>query len=50
MLGRAIATAKETMSAMTPEQSRRYGGLVQAVNAQAVSSTESGLPADAAAR
>jgi len=49
MLGRAIATAKETMSAMTPEQSRRYGGLVQAVNAQAVSSTESGLAADAAA-
>ena len=49
MLGRAIATAKETMSAMTPEQSRRYGGLVQAVNAQAVSSTESGLPAAAAA-
>ena len=49
MLGRAIASAKETMSAMTPEQSRRYGGLVHAVNAQAVSSTESGLPADAAA-
>ncbi len=49
MLGRAIATAKETMSAMTPEQSTRYGALVQAVNAQAVSSTESGLPADAAA-
>ena len=49
MLGRSIATAKETMSAMTPEQSRRFGGLVQAVNAQAVSSTESGLPAAAAA-
>jgi NAD(P)-dependent dehydrogenase (short-subunit alcohol dehydrogenase family) len=49
MLGRAIATAKETMSAMTPEQTKRYGALVQAVNAQAVSSTESGLPADAAA-
>jgi len=49
MLGRAIATTKETLSAMTPEQSRRYGGLVQAVNAQAVSSTESGLPAAAAA-
>jgi NAD(P)-dependent dehydrogenase (short-subunit alcohol dehydrogenase family) len=49
MLGRAIATAEKTMSAMTAEQSRRYGPLVHAVNAQAVSSTESGLPADAAA-
>jgi NAD(P)-dependent dehydrogenase (short-subunit alcohol dehydrogenase family) len=49
MLSRAIATAKNTMSAMTPEQNQRYSGLVQAVNAQAVSSTESGLPADAAA-
>lgn len=49
MLGRAQATAEELMSAMTPEQSRRYGGLVHAVNAQAVSSTEAGLPAKAAA-
>ena len=35
---------------MTPEQSQRYGGLVQAVNAQVASSTKSGLPADAAAK
>lgn len=50
MLGRAIATAHEMVSAMTPEQSRRYGGLVQAVNTQAMSSTKSGLPAEAAAK
>jgi NAD(P)-dependent dehydrogenase (short-subunit alcohol dehydrogenase family) len=50
MLGRAIATAHELVSAMTPEQSHRYGGLVQAVNAQAVSSTKSGLSAEAAAK
>jgi NAD(P)-dependent dehydrogenase (short-subunit alcohol dehydrogenase family) len=50
MLGRAIATAHELVSAMTPEQSQRYGGLVQAVNTQAVSSTKSGLPADTAAK
>lgn len=49
MLGRAIATAGELVSVMTPAQSRRYGALVQAVNAQAVSSTRTGLPADAAA-
>jgi NAD(P)-dependent dehydrogenase (short-subunit alcohol dehydrogenase family) len=49
MLGRAIATAGELVSAMTPEQRGRYSGLVHAVNAQASSSTESGLPADAAA-
>jgi NAD(P)-dependent dehydrogenase (short-subunit alcohol dehydrogenase family) len=50
MLGRAIATANELLSAMTPEQGQRYGGLVRAVNTQAVSSTKSGLPADAAAK
>jgi NAD(P)-dependent dehydrogenase (short-subunit alcohol dehydrogenase family) len=50
MFGRAITTARELVSAMTPEQSQRYGGLVQAVNAQAASSTKSGLPADAAAK
>jgi NAD(P)-dependent dehydrogenase (short-subunit alcohol dehydrogenase family) len=50
MLGRAIATAHELASTMTPEQSQRYGGLVQAVNTQAESSTRSGLPADAAAK
>jgi NAD(P)-dependent dehydrogenase (short-subunit alcohol dehydrogenase family) len=50
MLGRAIATAHELVSAMTPEQSQRYGGLVQAVNTQAALSTRSGLPADVAAK
>lgn len=49
MLGRAIATGGELVSAMTPEQGRRYGALVHAVNAQAVASTEAGVPADAAA-
>ena len=49
MLGRAIATAGEPVSAMTPEQGRRYGALVHAVNHQAISSTESGVPAGAAA-
>jgi NAD(P)-dependent dehydrogenase (short-subunit alcohol dehydrogenase family) len=50
MLGRAIATAHELVSTMTPEQSQRYGGLMQAVNTQAVSSTKSGMPADTAAK
>jgi NAD(P)-dependent dehydrogenase (short-subunit alcohol dehydrogenase family) len=50
MLGRAIASARELVSAMTPEQSQRYGGLVQAVNTQATTSTKSGVSADAAAR
>jgi NAD(P)-dependent dehydrogenase (short-subunit alcohol dehydrogenase family) len=49
MLGRAIATGGELTSAMTPEQRRRYGALMLAVNSQAMSSTESGVPADAAA-
>jgi short-subunit dehydrogenase len=46
---RAIATAREVASTMTPEQSDRYGGLVQAVTAQAASYLKSGLSADAAA-
>jgi NAD(P)-dependent dehydrogenase (short-subunit alcohol dehydrogenase family) len=50
MLDRAIATADELLSAMTPEQGRRYRRLVHAVNAQAVASTRKGLPAEAAAR
>ncbi|WP_179474790.1 SDR family NAD(P)-dependent oxidoreductase [Mycolicibacterium vinylchloridicum] len=49
MLGRAIATAGELVSAMTPEQRQRYGALVHAVNEQAISSTKSGVPAQAAA-
>jgi NAD(P)-dependent dehydrogenase (short-subunit alcohol dehydrogenase family) len=50
LAGRAIATAHELVSTMTPEQCQRYGGLVQAITAQAASHTESGLPADAAAK
>ena len=50
MLGRAIATADGMVSAMTPEQSSRYAGLVHAVNTQALSSIESGLPAHTAAK
>jgi NAD(P)-dependent dehydrogenase (short-subunit alcohol dehydrogenase family) len=49
MLGRAIATADELVSAMTPEQRQRYGALMHAVNEQAIASTKSGLPAQAAA-
>jgi NAD(P)-dependent dehydrogenase (short-subunit alcohol dehydrogenase family) len=49
MLGRAVASAREQLATMTPEQRRRYGGLVSAVNAQAESSTKSGVPAEAAA-
>src|SRR5215469_16619557 len=50
MAGGAIATAHELASAMTPEQSQRYGGLVRAITAQTASFTESGLPAEAAAK
>ena len=50
MAGRAIAAALDLASAMTPEQSRRYGGLVQAITAQTASFTQRGLSADAAAR
>lgn len=49
MLGRALATADQIIATMTPQQAERYGALVQAVNAQAVSSTASGVPAEAAA-
>ena len=35
---------------MTPERSQRYGGLVHAITEQAASHTNSGLPADAAAK
>jgi hypothetical protein len=50
MAGRAIVAAHELASIMTPEQSQRYGGLVQAITAQAAWFTESGLSADAAAK
>jgi NAD(P)-dependent dehydrogenase (short-subunit alcohol dehydrogenase family) len=47
---RAIARAQEVASTMTPEQSERYGRLVEAITAQAASAMESGLSADAAAK
>jgi NAD(P)-dependent dehydrogenase (short-subunit alcohol dehydrogenase family) len=50
MPGRAIRTAHELASNMTPEQRERYGALVQAIIAQTASHTDSGLPADAAAK
>jgi NAD(P)-dependent dehydrogenase (short-subunit alcohol dehydrogenase family) len=50
MAGRAIGTAHELVSTMTPEQSQRYGGLVQAITSQSASHTNSGLPADTAAK
>lgn len=49
MLGRAVASAHESVATMPPEKRRRYGGLISAVNAQAESSTKSGLPPEAAA-
>jgi NAD(P)-dependent dehydrogenase (short-subunit alcohol dehydrogenase family) len=45
LASRAIATAHELVSTMTPEQRQRYGGLVQAITAQTALHTESGLPA-----
>jgi NAD(P)-dependent dehydrogenase (short-subunit alcohol dehydrogenase family) len=52
MPGRAIATAHELASAMTPEQRQRYGPMVQAVTSQTAShaTSGSGLPADTAAK
>lgn len=50
MLGRAGAAGQDRTSAMTPEQRRRYGGLLHAVAAQAAKSAESGVAADAAAK
>ena len=50
MAGRAIATAHELVSTMTPEQFQRYAGLVHAITAQTASFTKSGLSADAAAK
>jgi hypothetical protein len=51
MPGRAIATANDLTSAMTPEQNQRYGPLVQAITAQTASDATagSGVPAEAAA-
>jgi NAD(P)-dependent dehydrogenase (short-subunit alcohol dehydrogenase family) len=50
MPDRAMATAHELATTMTPEQTERYGGLVHAITSQTASHTNSGLPADAAAK
>jgi len=50
MPGRAIAGAHQLASAMTQEQSGRYGGLLHAVAAQTASAAGSGLPPEAAAK
>ncbi|MET0404719.1 MAG: SDR family oxidoreductase [Cystobacter sp.] len=50
MPGRAIAAAQELATTMTPEQSQRYGGLVQAIAAQTAYHAQSGVSADAAAQ
>src|SRR5262245_6274396 len=50
MPGRAIASARELASTMTPEQHQRYGALLQAITAQTAAHTNSGLTADAAAK
>jgi NAD(P)-dependent dehydrogenase (short-subunit alcohol dehydrogenase family) len=50
MPGRAIASAQTLASGMTPEHHGRYGPLLQAITAQTASHTDSGLPAEAAAK
>ncbi len=50
MAGRGGLTANRLAEGMTSDQDRRYGGLVQAVVAQAAAFTASGLPAADAAR
>ena len=47
---KAITTAEEVASNMTPEQSRRYKRMMHAVARQAKSATASGLPAEVAAK
>ncbi|KOV86779.1 dehydrogenase [Nocardia sp. NRRL S-836] len=49
MATRGIATANDLAGRMTPEQDRRYGGLVQAINSLMASGTSSGVTAQAAA-
>jgi NAD(P)-dependent dehydrogenase (short-subunit alcohol dehydrogenase family) len=50
MAGRGIATANTLTAAMTPEQTSRYGRLMQAITAHAAAFTRSGQSADAAAQ
>jgi hypothetical protein len=44
MPGRAIATAHEMASTMTPQQSQCYGALVHAITAQAASPSAAACP------
>ncbi len=48
MATRGIATANDLAERMSPEQTRRYGGLVQAINSLMASGTSSGVTAEAA--
>ena len=48
--GRAITKAQQVASNMTPEQSQRYGRLVQAIATQAAWETDRGMSADGAAK
>lgn len=47
--GRAIATANNVASEMTPEQTERYGSLIHAVTAQAALADKTGVKASVAA-
>jgi short-subunit dehydrogenase len=49
MPGRAIASARESVAGMTPEQRGRYGSLMSAITAQTATHADAGLPAKAAA-
>lgn len=46
---RALTNARTSLAGMTPEQCRRYGALIHAVDAQTAAHTDSGLTADTAA-
>lgn len=48
--GRAIATANNVASGMTPEQTERYGALIHAVTAQAAAADKAGVKASVAAK
>jgi NAD(P)-dependent dehydrogenase (short-subunit alcohol dehydrogenase family) len=50
MTGRGIARASDTVTAMSPAERSRYGGLLQAIINHATAFTTSGLPAEAAGR
>lgn len=50
MATRGIATANDLASRMTPEQTERYGSLVQAINALMATGTEAGVTAEEAAK